>query len=66
MPEIETSKLKEIIKEAISEVIVSNKDFIYDVFYEALEDYHLLNAMREGENSGLATREEVFSILEAK
>jgi hypothetical protein len=39
---------------------------IYSAFYEAFEDFHLLEAIKEGESSGIATREEVFEILEAK
>lgn len=65
MSDTDAIQLKAIMKDAFIEVIHSNRDLIYDVFYEAFEDYHLLEAIKEGESSGLATREEVFEILEA-
>lgn len=66
MTESETEQLKDIMKEAFKEVIISNRDLIYSAFFEAMEDYFLLNAIKEGELSGSATREEVFAVLEAK
>jgi len=66
MSNLEAIELKGIMKEAFAEVIESNKDLIYKVFYEAFEDYHFLELIKEGESSGIATREEVFSILEAE
>jgi hypothetical protein len=53
------------MKEAFNEVLTSNRELIYNVFLEAFEDYHFLEAIKEGELSGNATREEVFAILEA-
>lgn len=61
----ESDQLKEIMKEAFSEVLTSNRELIYNVFLEAFEDYHFLEAIKEGETSGKATKEEVFAILEA-
>jgi hypothetical protein len=66
MSESEALQLKAIMKDAFSEVIQSNQEFIYNAFYEALEDFHLLEAIKEGEDSGLVTRDEVFAILEAE
>lgn len=65
MSEIETLEFKSIIQDALTEVLHSNKELIYSVFYEALEDFHFLEAIKEGEASGIATRDEVFAILEA-
>jgi hypothetical protein len=61
----ESDQLKAIMKEAFSEVLTSNRELIYNAFLEAFEDYHFLEAIKEGESSGNATREEVFAILEA-
>ena len=52
------------MKEAFNEVINSNRQLIYNTFYEALMDFHFLEAIKEGETSGLATREKVFEIFE--
>jgi hypothetical protein len=65
MSDAEAIKLKSIMKDAFSEVIQSNRELIYDIFYEAFEDYNMLEAIKEGETSGIASREEVFEILEA-
>jgi hypothetical protein len=65
MSEIEAKQFKFIMKDAFIEVINSNKELIYDVFYEAVEDFYLLQAIQEGELSGTATKEAVFAILEA-
>lgn len=65
MSDSDVLQLKEIMKDAFKEVINVNKDLIYDVFFEAFEDFSMLRAIKEGESSGNATREEVFSILEA-
>jgi hypothetical protein len=66
MTETEALELKTIMKEAFSDVIVANKELIYNVFFEAFEDFYLIEAIKQGESSGIATREEVFEILEAK
>jgi hypothetical protein len=66
MSEAESVQMKEIIKEAFSEMILANQEIIYNAFYEAFEDFHLLEAIKEGEISGEATRDEVFAILEAE
>jgi len=65
MSDTEALQLKAIVKDALSEVINSNKELIYSLIYEAFEDFHFLEAIKEGESSGTATREEVFAILEA-
>ena len=64
--EIDAIEFKAIMKDACSEVINDNRELIYDVFYKAFEDFHLLEAIKEGELSGKAAREDVFAILEAE
>ena len=66
MSDIVAIQFKAIMKDAFSEVINSNRELIYDVFYEAFEDFHIPQAIYEGESSGQATKEEVFEILETK
>lgn len=65
MSELDTLNIKSLVREAVSETLISNKELIYSVFYEALEDFYLSQAIREGESSGLASRKEVFDLLEA-
>ncbi len=66
MSDIDAIQLKAIMKDAFSEVISANKELIYSIIYEAFEDLHFLEVIKEGEFSEVAGREEVFAILEAQ
>lgn len=63
MSDIDALQIKTIMKDAFNEVLNSNKDLIYNALYEAFEDFHLLELIKEGESSGQSSREEVFEIL---
>jgi len=63
---IENSKLKEIVKEALVEVIEEKREVFYDLIAEALEDIALVRAIQEGEYSGTVEKEEIFNILDGK
>lgn len=62
---IEEGQIKEAFKQAIFEVLQEQKDWLYDLFAEVMEDIALANAIREGMVGEPATREEVFGILES-
>lgn len=59
-------KIKEIFISAFDESIQKNREVFHDIFYDVIEDIGLINAIKEGENSGKMSRDEVFSILEGK
>lgn len=59
-------KLKELLKQAIIEAIEEKKDEVHDLLVDVMEDMAMINAIREGEKSGAASRSEVFGILEGK
>jgi hypothetical protein len=61
---VDEYKIKEIFKQAIIEVLQDRKDLIYDLFAEVLEDFALVNAIKEGESTEPVSREYVFKILE--
>lgn len=61
---LDDGRIKEIFKQAILEVLQERKDLLHDAFAEAIEDIALTNAIRDGEATGSATREEVFQALE--
>ena len=61
---IDDSKLKELFKQAIIEAMEEKKDMVRDLLFEAMEDVAMLNAIRNGEQSRPASREEVFEILD--
>jgi len=62
----DSSKLKGIFKQAIIEAIEEKKDVVHDLLVDAMEDLAMIHAIQEGENSGQASRKEVFDILEDK
>lgn len=66
MIETDNVLLKSMVQDSVNEFLKSNKDMLYSIFYEAFEDFMLVKAIEEGENSGIASREEVFAVLEGK
>lgn len=63
---IDESHLKEILKEALIEVIEERRNLFYELIAEALEDIALVHAIKEGEATETVSRDEIFSILERK
>ena len=61
---IEDGKLKELFKQAIIEAMEEKKDMVRDLLLETMEDMAMINAIRQGEQSPPASREEVFEILD--
>jgi len=60
---VNDDKLKELLKQAIIEVIEEKREAVHDILVEAMEDVALIRAIKEGEDSGSADREEIFGIL---
>ena len=58
------NQLKEVFKQAFAELLQERRDLLYDVFTEVLEDIPLANAIKEGEETKIVSREQVFKILE--
>ena len=56
--------MKQLFKEALSEMLEERRDLLQELVAEVLEDLALAEAIREGRGSELTTRDEVFSILE--
>jgi hypothetical protein len=60
---VDDNKLKDLLKQAIIEVIEEKREAVHDIRMEMMEDAALMRAIQEGENSGEADREEIFGIL---
>lgn len=60
---LEKNKLKEVIKESISEVFEQKKDYFMHIFEEVIEDKLFIEAIKEGESSDSVSRDEVFNTL---
>ena len=55
---------KDILKQAIFELVQEKKEFFSDLFMEAMEDVALAKAIEEGMQSETVNEDEVFQILE--
>ena len=60
---VDDSKLKNLMKQAIMEAIEEKKGVVHDLLVEVMEDVAMIRAIQEGEDSGLADRDEIFGIL---
>ena len=58
--------LEQALKEALVETLQEQRELLHDVFTEVLEDFALVEAIREGQKTKKATREDVFHILQGK
>ena len=56
------NQLKEVFKQAFAELLQERRDLLYDVFTEVLEDTALANAIKEGQETGIISREQVFKL----
>jgi len=55
-----------LLKTAVSQALREQKDFLYDLIVEVIEDYALMAAIHEGRKTKFVTREEVFRTLRGK
>lgn len=58
--------LKQALKAALVETLQEQRDLLRDVFTEVLEDFALTEAIRDGQKTKRANREDVFHILHGK
>jgi hypothetical protein len=57
------SKLKELLKVALTEILQEQRELFAEVVLEVLEDVALAKAMKEGEETELVSRDTIFEIL---
>lgn len=60
---VDDIKLKNLMKQALIEVIEEKREVVHDLLVEAMEDVAMIRAIQEGEDSGPAGRDEIFEIL---
>lgn len=61
--DLDRAVLKQTLKEALVEVLQEQRELFHEVFLEVLEDLAMVEAIREGQQSELTTREVVFRVL---
>lgn len=62
---VDETQLKTVIKGAMWELVQEKREEFSDLFSEIFEDMALVRAIRKGEASEPASRDEVFAILDA-
>ena len=63
---LDKTALKLAFKEALAETLQEQRALFHEVFAEVLEDFALAEAIREGQLTESAPREEVFRLLQVK
>lgn len=61
--DIDKVTLKLALKEALAETLHEQRELFHEVFAEVLEDFALVEAIREGQQTKKASREEVLRLL---
>jgi hypothetical protein len=59
-------ELKQVLKAALAETLVEQREFLHEVFLEVIEDFALAQAIREGQDTKNVPREEIMGILRGK
>ena len=60
---IEKEELKGIIKESVSELFEQNREVFASIIEEVIEDKLFMEALKNGESSGLVSRGAIFAAL---
>ncbi len=61
---MDESKLKQLLKSAIVELLQEQKEVFSDLLTEVIEDIALAKAIEEGKSTELVSREAIFKILD--
>jgi hypothetical protein len=62
---VEEVHLKDLLKEAILELMQERRDELEEIFAEIIEDLALARAIEDGESTETVTKAEVLQALEA-
>ncbi len=58
--------MKQALKEALAETLHEQRELLHEIFAEVLEDFALVEAIREGWQTEHIERTEVFDVLEGR
>jgi len=58
------SELKQLLKEVLTETLNEQRELLYEVFTNVLEDVGLAKAIRKGQQTEQVDRGEVFNLFE--
>ena len=60
---VEEQGVRELLKQAILELLEERQDLFHELLTEAIEDLGLINAIKEGAATSDVSRSEILSIL---
>ena len=60
---VEEQGVRELLKQAILELLEERQDLFRELLTEAIEDLGLINAIKEGEATSDVSKSEILSIL---
>lgn len=66
MSTAEKQESKQVIKDAIREVMLENSEMLKDLLLEVVEDAALLQRIEEGRETELVDRDRIMELLEPK
>ncbi len=61
---VDEDRIKDLLKQAIVELLEEREDLLTDVFVEALEEVAMANAIKEGEGTQSVSRSEISKVLD--
>ena len=61
---VEEVQLKDLLKEAILELMQERRDELEEIFAEIIEDLALTRAIEEGESTETVSKAEILQVLE--
>ncbi len=64
MSSVQVEELKPLLKEVLYELLMQERGWILDLFYEAMEEIAMAKAIAEGNDSENVGRDEIFELFE--
>ena len=64
MLNLQVEELKPLLKEALHELLIQERSWLLDLFYEAMEEVAMAKAIAEGKDSENVGRDEIFELFE--
>jgi len=61
---MDAATLKQLLKEALGELLVENREDFLELLAEAIEDAAMIKAIQEGEDSPLVDKAEIFRLMD--
>jgi len=63
---VSENKMKELLKEALTEMMKNDRELFYEIVKGAIEDVSLANAIKEGRKNKFVAEKQVIDILDEK